>query len=99
MDDLRIARHPVLGPNASGPVTIVVNGEQLTASSSDTVASALWANGIRTLRRSRSGEPRGIYCGIGHCFECRVAIDGEMDQRSCLTAVRPGMQIETETRT
>ena len=96
MTDLRITDHPVLGPGSRESLTIWVDGEELEVSSTDTVASALWANGVRALRPSRTGQPRGLYCGIGHCFECRVTIDEEKGQRSCLKTVRQGMQVETE---
>ena len=58
----------------------------------ETLAAALWANGIFTLgHNSETGMPRGMYCGIGHCYECRVTVDGMPDIRSCLTPVRDGM--------
>jgi sarcosine oxidase subunit alpha len=34
-----------------------------------------------------------MYCGIGHCFECRVTVDGIPDVRSCLVEVREGMRV------
>jgi sarcosine oxidase subunit alpha len=34
-----------------------------------------------------------MYCGIGHCYECRVTVDGVEDVRSCLIRVRDGMQV------
>ncbi|GLB67865.1 hypothetical protein AHIS1636_23050 [Arthrobacter mangrovi] len=53
------------------------------------------ACGIRTLRRSKqAGEPRGIYCGIGHCYECRVTVDGKSSVRACITPVADGMVVK-----
>jgi sarcosine oxidase subunit alpha len=58
------------------------------------LAAALWANGFILLGHNpNTGCPRGIYCGIGHCYECRVTVDGIEDVRSCLTPVREGMCI------
>lgn len=91
----RIEQHPVLGPAPGVPVTIWVDDEPVEARSTDTVAAALWVAGRRVLRRSRTGEPRGLYCGIGHCFECRVSVDDITGVRACLTPVAPGQRIRT----
>jgi predicted molibdopterin-dependent oxidoreductase YjgC len=40
-------------------------------------------------------QPRGIYCGMGICYECLVTINGVHAQRACVTPVMDGMQIET----
>lgn len=90
----RLVSHPGLNEAADGRDTVVitVNGEPLDAAAGETLAAALWANGIVTLGHNPdTGAPRGIYCGIGHCYECRVTVDGVPDVRSCLTPVRDGM--------
>jgi D-hydroxyproline dehydrogenase subunit gamma len=46
------------------------------------------------LRTSPGGSPRGLFCGIGVCQECRVVVDGEV-VRSCVTPVRAGMSVST----
>lgn len=75
-------------------VHILVNGRTLEAREGESVAAALLAAGIRTLRMTpRRGEPRGLFCGIGQCYDCLVEIDGEPGQRACMTRVRPGMRI------
>lgn len=76
------------------PVTFTVNGETIAAREGDTVASALLALGRSTLRRGPAGDPRGVFCGIGVCFDCLVTIDGRTRQRACMTLVRPGMRVE-----
>jgi predicted molibdopterin-dependent oxidoreductase YjgC len=60
------------------------------------VASALILNGIKMFRRTDDREARGYYCGMGVCYECLVTIDGQPDQRACMTMVKDGMQIITE---
>ena len=58
--------------------------------------SALIAADRPELRRSpRAGTPRGVHCGMGHCFECLVTIDGTPDRRACLVEVSDGMTVET----
>lgn len=69
-------------------------GERFRAFAGETVAMALWAAGVRTLRRSsRDGGPRGVLCNMGVCYECLVRMDG-VPVRACMTAVRPGMAVE-----
>ena len=59
----------------------------------ETVAAALAAVGITALRHARNGEARGLFCGMGVCFECLVTVDGRPGQRACMTKVGDGMQV------
>ena len=69
-------------------------GRELTAYPGETVAGALLAAGVRTLRRAeQGGDGRGLFCGMGICFECRMVIDGLPNRRACMTQVTPGMRI------
>jgi predicted molibdopterin-dependent oxidoreductase YjgC len=76
-------------------ITIEVDGRALTASAGQTLAAALYAAGIRAWRRSRSGEPRGLLCGMGICFDCLVTVDEQPGVRACLEPVRAGMRVQT----
>ncbi len=49
----------------------------------------------RACRTSVAGEPRGVLCAMGICFECRVTIDGVPHRRACMELVREGMRVET----
>ena len=49
-----------------------------------TVAAALQNAGRSILRRSVSGEPRGVLCAMGVCFECRMDIGGVPHRRACM---------------
>jgi sarcosine oxidase subunit alpha len=97
MDPNRIADHPVLGP---GPepriVTATYAGRPLTAWHGDTVAGALWAVGIRSVPSGPETEVGAVYCGIGHCFACRLTVDGVQGVRGCLVLIREGMQLEPD---
>lgn len=79
----------------SGTVTIVLDGELVSVRSDCSVAAALLERDERTLRHSlRRNEPRGLYCGMGVCFECILTIDGRAGERACLVGVRDGMRID-----
>ena len=77
----------------SRPVEILFSARPVTALEGETVAAALTAAGIRTLRTDDRGEPRGVFCGMGVCFDCLVRIDGRASQRACMTKVAEGMRI------
>ena len=62
------------------------------------VGFVLFAQGERVLGwNEATGAARGLYCGIGHCFECRVTIDGVRDQRACLVPLTAEMHIARQT--
>jgi hypothetical protein len=59
------------------------------------IGAALVSNGITAWRSTRKdARPRGLFCGIGVCFDCLVTVDGEANQRACLVEVLEGMKIE-----
>lgn len=61
------------------------------------VAAALLASGRLAWRTTRhTGRPRGLFCGIGVCFDCLVTIDGHPNQRACLVPARPGMSVQPQ---
>jgi sarcosine oxidase subunit alpha len=76
-------------------VTVTVNGVFLVVPSGSTVAVAMALAG-QVCRTSVSGEPRGPLCGMGICFECRVAVDGNSHVRSCQVLCQQGMKVDTE---
>ena len=98
MTSKRIIDHPVLDKlTTSKKISFTFDGKELYGYEHDTIASALLANGSRTLRfHESSGTPRGIYCNIGHCFECRVMVNGVSNIRACLTPIEQNMVIESE---
>lgn len=61
------------------------------------VGAALIAAGIRSWRSTRiARRPRGIFCGIGVCFDCLVVIDGMPNQRACRVPAVGGMTVTTQ---
>ncbi len=93
----RVRHHPVLETFSGGrEVVIFLDGEPVAAREGEPVAAALYAAGMRTMRRARhGGEPRGPFCMIGRCTECCMTVDGVSNVRTCRTPVREGMRVET----
>lgn len=86
-------KHPNMKP--AEPVRITFDGAAIDALPGETVAAALAAADIVALRQTRSGAPRGPFCGMGVCFDCLVTIDGRPSQRACLTKVSAGMDVRS----
>jgi predicted molibdopterin-dependent oxidoreductase YjgC len=73
------------------------DGRRVRVAPGQSVAAALWAAGIRSWRTTReAGAPRGLFCGIGICFDCLVTVDGTPNQRACLVPARPDMVVTTQ---
>lgn len=89
MDNLRVATL-----NRGQKVTISVNGRICEACEGESLHGVLFAEGYTTLRKTmKTGLPRGIFCGMGVCYECLVTINGIPNQRACMTRVEEGMEI------
>jgi hypothetical protein len=88
------------GWNAVGPVTealeIMVDGHPVAARAGASVAATLIATGRRSWRTTLTGRPRGVFCGIGVCYDCTATVDGVAGVRTCVTPVSPGLRVETE---
>jgi predicted molibdopterin-dependent oxidoreductase YjgC len=77
-------------------VGLTLDGRPVTAYEGESVAAVLFAEGIAVTRVTRGGEPRGVYCGMGLCFDCLVVVDGVPNTRACVTWVREGMTVELQ---
>ena len=76
------------------------DGRPIAFTAGQSVGAALLNAGIRSWRTTRrGGTPRGIFCGIGVCFDCLVTVDGVANQRACLRAATPGLMVTTQTGT
>ena len=84
-----------LGPGLErGPaVRVVLEGRDVQGFSGETVATVLLAEGHLATRTTPSGEPRGVFCGMGVCFDCLVVVDGVPNTRACTTLVTEGMHV------
>jgi 2Fe-2S iron-sulfur cluster binding domain len=77
-------------------VAFSFDGAPMTAEAGQTLGAALLATGVRSWRRTRSGgRPRGLFCGIGACFDCLVDVNEDRAVRACLVLVREGDEVHT----
>ena len=95
---MRIEDHPILGKAPErNKVTIIVDGEPVTAQEGEPIAAALAAAAKRVFRYTKKRhEPRGFFCGLGRCADCLMTVNGIPQVRTCITPVEEGMQIETQ---
>ncbi len=78
----------------TGRVRFSFDGTPMTAPAGSTVAGGLLVNGVVALRSTRVGaRPRGIFCGIGWCFDCLVDLDEQTAVRACVTPLPDGVRV------
>ena len=82
------------------PAHFTFDGTRIEFRPGQTVAAALIGTGILSWRLTRvAGKPRGLWCGIGICFDCLITVDGLPNQRACLLTAQPGTAVTTQTGT
>ena len=94
MSDFRIKEHPILSVHGEALVPFSWKGQGYKARQGETIASALFANGIRVFgHHHKDGSPQGIFCANGQCAQCSVIADG-ISVKSCMVPVTKAMAIE-----
>ncbi len=72
-------------------ITIFIDGSEYEVNEDATLGHVL-----HEVKSARFGSSyRGLFCGMGICFECVVKVDDDLYKRSCMTKVYPGMQVNT----
>jgi hypothetical protein len=83
-------------PGPVAPLTITVDGVPLAGLAGQSIAGVILASGSLALRRtSQSGKPRGVFCGIGVCFDCLVEVNDQRDVRACKRKAADGDAVLT----
>jgi sarcosine oxidase, subunit alpha len=92
--DLRITEHPILPVPRRAAVEFFWRGRRCHAFEGETIASALFANGVRVFgHHHKDGAPQGIFCANGQCAQCAVVADG-LPVKSCMVPIGAGMQVQ-----
>ena len=94
MPEFRIDKHPILPCPEREEVSFFWQGKEMKAFRGETIASALYANGVRVFgHHHKDGSPQGIFCANGQCAQCMVLADG-LPVKSCAELVSPAMLVE-----
>lgn len=95
---MRIEKHPILSFEKKAEIHFTFNGRDLVGLKGDTIAAALHANGVMHYSNSVvKHRPRGFYCAIGNCGSCNMTVDGVLNVKTCMTLLKEGMVVESET--
>lgn len=79
------------------PFMITFDGRAIPCQEGWTIGAALTAAGVRSWRTTRRDRlPRGLFCGIGVCFDCLVTVNARPSVRACMAAAGPGDVVRTQ---
>lgn len=82
-------------PRTIETLTIVVDGTPVTGVLGQTLAGVMLSTGLLSWRRtSVRNRPRGVFCGIGVCFDCIAVVNGLADVRVCQRRAVEGDVVE-----
>ena len=77
-------------------IEVTVDGQKVEAFEGELVSMVLQAEGIVIFsHKHTTGQPCGVYCGMGVCYECLVTINGINNIRACQTFAAEQMVIQT----
>lgn len=95
MKEKRIFDHPILDFDRGQEFYFDFEGEKVKAYEGETIASALYADGLKKFTESKElKRPRGFFCAIGKCSSCIMSVDGRPHVRTCVTKAEKGMKVE-----
>lgn len=80
------------------PITISFEGRALAGIAGQTIAGVLLGNGVQAWRTDTAGRARGLFCGIGACFDCLASVNEEADVRLCRRRAADGDVVTRQTR-
>jgi len=77
-------------------IRLTIDEVVVTAHEGESVASIMMVEGKVAMRTTTDGDPRGLFCGMGVCFDCLVVVDDVPNIRACMTWAQEGMRINTQ---
>lgn len=90
-------REDPIHPTEPDAVAITVDGVAVSGVAGQSIAGVILAGGTLGFRKtSTAGAPRGVFCGIGICFDCLVEVNGMRDVRACQRRAVEGDVIVTQ---
>ncbi|MGD8658990.1 MAG: FAD-dependent oxidoreductase, partial [Desulfobacterales bacterium] len=95
--DRRILNHPHLKIERGEAIIFQFNGRPVAGYRGETIAAALYADGLRIFSRSfKYHRPRSLFCLAGHCSHCLMRVNGIPNVRICTVVVQPDMKVESQ---
>ncbi|PPG38881.1 (2Fe-2S)-binding protein [Pseudoclavibacter sp. RFBA6] len=92
-----MSERAVRGDGVEKPVRITVDGEPVEGVEGQSIAGVLLGSGRVAWRETAvAGKPRGLFCGIGVCFDCLVTVDGVPDVRACQRRACDGDEVSSQ---
>jgi len=88
-----IRSNPHHPPRSPSPI----DGVSANVVAGQSLAGVILASGTLALRlTSAQGRPRGVFCGIGVCYDCLVEVNGQRDVRACQRRAADGDVVTTQ---
>ena len=93
----RLSQLPTLRINPSEKRSLTYRGKTYQGVAGDTIATALFAGGVRVFGRSlKYHRPRGLYSLDGECSNTMMAVDGVPNVRTENTLLQNGMAVKAQ---
>ncbi|MBN1831338.1 MAG: (2Fe-2S)-binding protein [Deltaproteobacteria bacterium] len=93
----RLRNLPTMKVHPQTELTLIYAGKRLKGLASDTIATALYANGVRIFSRSlKYHRPRGLYSLDGECSNCLMDVDGIPNVRAETSLLQDNMKVEPQ---
>lgn len=91
------ADRDAVGPRRSAAIEISLDGRPVAGLRGQTLAGVLLGSGRLAWRTtSTRDEARGVFCGIGVCFDCIAEVNGERDVRLCQRRASDGDRVVSQ---
>ncbi len=91
MSNYRVTAHPILPIPERNEISFYWQDQQLGACEGETIAAALYANGIHVFgHHVKDGAPLGIFCANGQCSQCMVMAN-QRPVKACVEVIKDGM--------
>ena len=79
-------------------MSIFFEGREIRCRPGLSLAAALTEAGELRLRDAGAGGPRGLFCGMGVCQECRVDLGDRQGVRACMRLAEDGQRLSRHRR-
>ena len=93
-EETRLPKNPSHIIDKSNPVRFNFNGKTYKGYKGDSIASALYAAGVRIFTRSfKYHRSRGLLCVEGNCPNCLMNVNGVPNLKACCIDIEKGMDV------